>query len=124
MQICYIPKLTVSHQAIQSGQFRSIFSENTLQLAPIFFMDLIIFFGKLDGSQSFHLFSYFKMARNCFAQDGGIATTMFIIARFCLNFSKTTSSDIKARFAKDYGVDNSYQEVRPSSDAELFMSRT
>ena len=87
-----------------SGQFRSIFSETvhfSLHLTFLFFMDLIIVFGNLDSSRSlrcftcnlfrqsrrlsvstsFHLFNYFGMERNSFAQDGNTATTMFIIAR-------------------------------------------
>ena len=82
----------------------------------LFFMDLVIFFGNLDDprslscftcgsfnhfrqsrrlsvSTSFQLFNYFGMARNSFAQDGGKATTMFIITRKVLlkNFSSGNS---------------------------------
>ena len=47
-------------------------------------MDLIIFFGYLDGCRSLRRFTcltVLEWPRNSLAQDGGKATTMFIIAR-------------------------------------------
>ena len=56
----------------------------SLQLTFLSFMDLIIFFGNLDRSRSLRRFTcltILEWPRNSFAQDGGKATTMFIIAR-------------------------------------------
>ena len=56
----------------------------SFHLTFLFFMDLIIFFGNLDGSRSLSRFTcltILEWQRNTFAQDGGKATTMFIIAR-------------------------------------------
>ena len=46
-------------------------------------MDLIIFFGNLEGSRSLRRFTcltILEWPRNSLAQDGRKATTMFIIA--------------------------------------------
>ena len=54
----------------------------SLHLPFLFLMDLIIFFGNLDGSPSLRRFTcltILEWPRNSFAQGGGKASTMFIM---------------------------------------------